>query len=238
MYHTLQGIVISTIRHKDHTFVCRIFTGNYGLKTFVIRSGKSVKTSKTNLLQPMMTVEFETALKESSQMNTLKDLRVALVLSEVFFHPVKSSMLLFLNELLSKTIPDDYINQRLFKFLWNSIQLLDDAIDARNFHLWCLLEISRHYGFYPYFENEQASFFDMSSAAFTLNRPPHQYYLDGENCAALIAITDKDWLQVQPIQLHSSVRIKLLETLVTFLKLHLENLREIKSLAILHELFH
>lgn len=238
MNHTLQGIIISAVRYKDNSFVCRIFMEHHGLKTFLVQSGKSVKTSKANLLQPLMPVEFEAAIKENAQINRLKDLRVALPLAEVFFHPVKSAMLLFLDEVLSKTIPDDYVNQRLYKFLWNSIQLLDDAIDARNFHIWCLLEISRYYGFYPYVEDEKTLYFDMTSAAFTATHPVHPYYLEGANCQALLEILDKEWLQVQPVNMHSSIRKTLLESLVTFLKLHLENLREIKSLSVLHEVFH
>lgn len=238
MNQTLQGIIINTIRYKDNAFVCRIFMEHHGLKTFLIQVSKSTKSSKVNLLQPLMMIEFEAVIKENTQMHKLKDLRLALPLSEIYFNPIKSTMVLFLNEVLSKTIPDDYVNKHLYSFLWEAIKLLDDAIDERNFHIWCLLEISRHYGFYPYVEDENPNYFDLSTAAFVTDRPKHQYYLEGENANSLLALLNKRWHQVQPINMHSSIRKTLLESLVTFLKLHLENLREIKSLEVLHQVFH
>jgi len=238
MNQTLRGIVIHNIKYKESSYICRIFMEHHGMKTFLIQTRKSSKSSKPNLLQPMMLVEFEAAIKENVQINQLKDLRIAVPLSEAYFNPVKSAILLFLDEVLYKTIPDDYVNQKLYKLLWESVQQLDDAIDARNFHIWCLLEISRHYGFYPFSDDTEVKYFDMVTASFCKERPSHFNYIDGESCQALFAMLDQEWLQIQPVSLHSSIRKKLLESLVTFLKLHLENLREIKSLSVLHEVFH
>lgn len=238
MNQTCKGILINRIRYKDNSFVCRIFMEDHGLKSFLVQSGKSAKTSKANLLQPMTLVEFEAALKENVQLQRLKDLRLAVPLSHLHFDPVKSAMLLFLDEVLYKTIPDDYANAKLYHFLWNAVQLLDDALDARNFHIWCLLEISRHYGFYPFIEDEDAAYFDLTAAAFTKTKPAHQFYMEGENFNALFQMWNREWLQVQPLMLHSNIRKALLEGLVNFLKLHLENLREIKSLGVLHAVFH
>ncbi len=238
MYQTINGLIISTVPYNDSGFVCRIFTENYGLKTFLVQSGRSQKSSKRHLLQPLMPIEFEAAIRENAHINRLKDLRIAFPLNEIYRDPVKSSMVLFINELLAKTIPDDYVNSKLYRFLWNGIRLLDDAIDARNFHIWCILEISRHYGFYPYTENEDALYFDLSSASFTNQLPAHSYFLEGQAAKALLGMLDKEWTVVQPMKLHSSLRRSLLESLVTFLKLHLENFREIKSLEVLHIVFH
>jgi hypothetical protein len=40
------------------------------------------------------------------------------------------------------------------------------------------------------------------------------------------------------MQLHGTLRKNLLNALVRYIQLHLENQREIKSLEILHEVFH
>lgn len=238
MNQTIRGIIVHKVHYKDNSFICKIYLEHYGLKAFIVYSGKSQKSSKVNLLAPLMLVEFESDIRENIQIHHLKDLRTAIPLHDILLNPVKATILLFLNEVLYKTIPDDYINDRLFKFLWNSVKLLDDAIDARNFHIWSLLEISRQYGFYPFIEMDIPRYFDLSTASFTASVPNHHYFIEGESCLALLKIIDKEWPQVQAIALHSSIRKELLESMVMFLKLHLENLKEIQSLKILHEVFH
>jgi DNA repair protein RecO (recombination protein O) len=238
MNHTHQAIVISTIRYKDNSFICRMFLEHHGLKTFIVQSAKSGKNARTNLLQPLSLVEFEAAIRENVQIHRLKDLRISKPLPEIYFNPIKSTMVIFLDEILSKTIPDDYVNDKLYHFLFQALIMLDDAMDERNFHLWCLLEISRHYGFYPYQESELPEFFDLHTAAFVSQPPHHAAFLEGEYAKALLELLDKPWYQVQPMALHSSIRKSLLEALVQFLKLHLDNLKEIKSLSILHQVFH
>jgi DNA repair protein RecO (recombination protein O) len=146
------------------------------------------------------------------------------------------AMTLFMDEVLAKTLADDYANDSLFFFLKNSILLLDDAIDAKNFHVWWLIEITRHYGFYP--SKAEGDYFDLQHAHFTHIRPAHPHYLEQPASAILYNLLDLEWPQAQLMELHSTIRKQLLYALVTYLKLHLDNLREIKSLDVLHAVFH
>jgi DNA repair protein RecO (recombination protein O) len=150
--------------------------------------------------------------------------------------PVKMAMTLFMDEVLAKTLADDYANDSLFFFLKNSVLLLDDAIDAKNFHLWWLIEITRYYGFYP--SKSEGDYFDLQQAQFTRVRPTHPHYLEQPVSDILFSLLDLEWPQAQALELHSSIRKQLLYALVTYLKLHLDNLREIKSLDVLHAVFH
>lgn len=234
--HTTSGIIIKQIRYSDHSNVVRIFCQHHGMKTFLVRSGK--KSSK-NLIQALTIVEFESAIRENLQIQSLKNLRIAQPLHNIHFEPVKSAMVMFIDELLYKTIPDDYVNDKLFKFLCDGIILLDDAIDARNFHIWFLLEISRHYGFYPTINDYAATpYLDIPSGVFVHEKPMHNNYIEGEHATVLAALIDHEWPQVQTMNLHSSLRKNLLQAMVDYIRFHLENVREIKSLQVLHEVFH
>jgi DNA repair protein RecO (recombination protein O) len=233
---TILGIIINQIRYSDHSNIVRIFCHHHGMKTFLVRTGK--KTNK-NLIQPLTIVEFEAAIRENLQLQSMKNLRFAKPLHNMHFDPIKSAMVMFIDELLYKTIPDDYVNNQLFKFLNDGIILLDDAIDARNFHIWFLLEISRHYGFYPTLSNHSVAFYlDIPSGFFVDTKPNHPNYIEGEHAGVLAMLLDREWPQVQSIDLHSSLRRSLLQTLVDYIRFHLENVREIKSLQVLHEVFH
>lgn len=166
----------------------------------------------------------------------MKAPRLASPLHNLATDPVKMSMTLFMDEVLAKTLADDYANDRLFLFLKNSISLLDDAIDAKNFHLWWLIEITRYYGFYP--NKNAGQYFDLQQGQFNSERPSHSHYLEESVSSALSNLLDREWPQAQSLELHSTIRKQLLSALVTYLKLHLDNLREIKSLDVLHAVFH
>lgn len=239
MDQLIKGIIIHHLRYADNSFIVRIYCEHHGMKAFMVRSGKSAKSSKVGMLQALNLVEFESSIKENTQIHQLKNLRISYPFRQIPFDPVKSAMVMFLDEILYKTIPDDYANDQLYTFLSNAILLLDDAIDGRNFHLWCMLEISRHYGFYPHFEQKsQANYFDLSLGEFVATKPQHTLFMDSESTEKLYQMMDMEWPQVQNMNLHSQLRKYLLESLVKYIQLHLENVREIKSLSILHEVFH
>jgi DNA repair protein RecO (recombination protein O) len=206
------------------------------MKAFLVRSGK--KTGK-NLIQPLTLVEFESSIRENLQLQSLKNLRISHALHHIHFDPVKSAMVMFLDELLYKTIPDDYINDHLFKFLNDGIVLLDDALDARNFHIWFMLEISRYYGFYPtYKAGQESKCLDIPSGWFLEKESSNPHVIGGETAKALFDMMDQEWPQVQTMSLHSSLRRSLLQSMVDYIRFHLESLREIKSIQVLHEVFH
>jgi DNA repair protein RecO (recombination protein O) len=237
--HSVKGIVLNITRYSDKSSIVKIFTHNFGLKTFSIRLSKSVKNGSSNLMQPFSPIEFESSLKENRQIHPIKNLRPSHVLASIPFDATKSTIILFLNEVVQKTMVEDYVNDELFQFLNNAIILLDDAVDARNFHLWCLLEITRHYGFYPLLPDDSSvKVFDLKNAAFIRDLPGHKQFVAGEEVGVMISFLEKEWPEVQSIQLHSQLRSNLLNMLVQFIQLHLENNREIKSLAVLHAVFH
>ena len=233
---TTEGLVIQTIRHTDTKLVVRLLCREIGYKSCIVRSSKKINSSTQHLFQQLRIIEFETEFQEVNQFISIKAPRLAAPLHNLTSDPVKIAMTLFMGEVLAKTLADDYANDGLFVFLKNSVILLDDAIDAKNFHVWWLIEITRHYGFYPM--KSSGDYFDLQQGLFVASIPGHSYYLQPAPSAELKSLLDLEWPQAQLIELHSSVRKELLQALVTYLKLHLSNLREIKSLEVLHAVFH
>ncbi|MBL0315310.1 MAG: DNA repair protein RecO [Flavobacteriales bacterium] len=239
MQQVVQGIILHSIRYSDSRFIVRIFCKTHGLKPFMVSAGSKNGSGVLQILQPMNVVEFESSIRENQQIQTMRNIRIAHPLHQIYVDPVKSAMVMFLNEVLYKTMADDYVNDRFFQFLKNAVLLLDDSIDPRNFHLWCLLEICRHYGFYPQTDPDGATeYFDLSQSIFCRHTPTHPFFIEKEDALHLYRILELEWPQMQDMQLHGTLRKNLLNALVRYVQLHLENQREIKSLEILHEVFH
>lgn len=237
MEQRTKGIVFQAIKYKDNQIIAKIFTERYGLKAFMVRSGKSAKTSVIPLLQPLTIVELTTQAKENSSLLQLKQLRLATPFSDIPFNPIKSSIVLFLDEILTKTIAEDYQNDDLFTFLEYALLLLDQSNDIKNFHLWFLMELSRHYGFYPSIEDSTAAYFDFNTGESQDFKPSHPNYIEGKAKELWFKLVDQKFEEISQIPLSGEDRRKMLEHLVKYIQLHLENLREIKSLEVLRELF-
>ena len=237
MEHQIKGIVFQTIKYKDTQVIARIFTQEFGLKSFMIRSGKSAKSNVGPLLQPLNIVELTANFKENQKMITPKNLRLAVNYHSIPFDPVKTAVALFLDEVLYKTIADDYQNGDLFTFLEFSLLTFDQLESTRNFHLWFLIELTRYYGFYPQEQDESDVYFDLMQGETTSLRPSHRHYLEGPWKARWIELLDKKTEEVNEILYSGSERKYMLELLITYIQLHLESAREIKSLAILREVF-
>ncbi|MFM7727486.1 MAG: DNA repair protein RecO, partial [Flavobacteriales bacterium] len=140
-----EGIVIQTIRHTDSKLIVRLLCREIGYKSCIVRNSKRPNSSTQHLYQPLRIIEFDCEHQEVNKFINPRSPRLVAPLHNLSSDPVKIAITLFMDEVLAKTLADDYGNDTLFVFLKNSIILLDDAIDAKNFHVWWLIEITRHY---------------------------------------------------------------------------------------------
>ncbi len=236
--HT-KGIVFQTIKYKDNQIIARIFTKSLGLKAFLVRTSKKGKSSTAAQLQPLTILELNVKVKENASLAVFSNARIAIPFSDIPFNPVKSAIVLFLNEVLYKTVADDYQNDELYDFLENALQLLDHSDKIRNFHLWFLSQLTKYYGFSPIEEdtNFELEFFDFVTGQFTAMRPGHKNYIEGHYKILWSQMLTTTFEQMDELKISGLERKGLLEYLLHYIKLHLENVREFKSLDVLHEVF-
>ncbi len=236
---SLQGIIIRTIPYKDHIQIVKVFTEHHGLMSFSVRLSKSKTGIQRHVCQVMNLVEIEANIKEESDLQTARNMRLATPLATIPFDPSKSAMILYLGELLSKTLPDQYHNKPLFKFLFDAVLLLDDSMHIQNFHLWATLEVIRHYGFYPTQPQiAQPTVFDLLENEFRRDRPLHPFFLEKEETALVLDLIDKDWSAAQFIAANGTARKNVLNGLLQMVNLQLELKVSYKSLDVLHQVFH
>jgi DNA repair protein RecO (recombination protein O) len=234
----LQGIVIHSLRYNDKSVICKIFTESLGMKTFLVRTGTHPKRSIVPLLQPMNMVEFQSHIKENGALCTAKEFRLFFNYKRVPFDPIAGSIALFVDEVLYKTIHDDYQNSDLYALVLRAMHTLDSAEKLTHFPIWFLLELSREYGFYPQQDSPDQTIFDSAEGCFVHRTEPCALPLTAEVSAALALYLEQPFLALQELRIQASIRKQLLDDLVRYLQRHLENLRNIQSLAILHEVFH
>lgn len=232
-----KGIVFQAIKYKDNQIIARIYTEKFGLKAFIIRVGKTNKSIILPIIQPFNLVDIEVRIKENSSIQQIKSIRLATPFIEIPFDPIKSTIVLFLNEIVNKTVAEDYHNDELFTFLEYGLLTLDQTSHPANFHLWFLFELTRQYGFYPAIDDESDPYFDLMQGQSTSMRPAHPHYLEGQAYRTWQTLADKRWPEIERLAFSGEERSGMLEHLVRYMQLHLDNTKEIRSLAVLKETF-
>lgn len=227
MIRKTPGIVLSSIRYRDTSLIVKIFTRELGLKSYLINGVRTLgKGSKMALYQPLTLLDLVVYDKESAGLQRISEAKLQRAHQRIPFEFARTSIALFVTEVISRSIYDNYQNEDLFDFLTDSIVFLDQP-DAKLsiFPLVFLIENARFLGFSP----EEAEGFLLESKNLPFNSE--------ELPAVLGALTTflKDSFQSQT-KIPIALRRKLLDHLLDFYAEHLDNPSLFKSLAVIRQL--
>lgn len=233
------GIVLHTVKYGDSSMVAYVLTDLYGRQNYMIQGvKKSGRSNKAALFQPMFPIEFEGIESPKMQLHRMKEVRLARPMKSIAFDVRKSTIALFLAEVLYRLVRESEPNERLFNFVDGCVTALDEMEEGvANFHLWFLVRLSGLLGFYPQNDYEEGFFFDIVEGRFTPLLPTGGMLFDIENARLLHRLMDCDPLQLAQIELSRQRRSDFLTALLRYIGYHLDAVNHIKSVKIFSELF-
>ncbi len=235
--HT-EGITIHLIKYSDSAVISKIFTRDFGLKSFMVRGVRSKKSTKIRLLRPFSILDLEVKIKDSKDIHYIQEMQFATILQNVQFDVVKNSLALFMCEIIYRTIENDYQSTELYDFLKMSMIKLDDENRIGNFHIWFLLELSNHYGFYPMKQRDnKKDIFDLRAGQFMGLKPEHEDVLSLETSTLLFELLGMDFDKMAEHKISSIQRKSILDGILMYFKIHIESLKTINSHTVLQTLF-
>lgn len=240
MLHKTRGIVFKTTNYSESSVVVQVFTEKFGLQSYLINGVKKPKAKiSLNMLQPLHLLDMVVYHKNTVSIQRVAELRQVPVLQSLPYDIVKSSLAIFLNEVIYKSIRQQSNDQALFEFLFYAIELLDRMEKGlANFHLYFLLRLTRFLGFFPdhdlYHPN---AYFDLKNAAFSIAVPPHSFSISPLQARLWHQLMESSFENLGEVAISSVDRKLLLEHLLDYYRLHVDNFGEIKSQAVLAEIF-
>ena len=231
-----EGIVLQSVRYGDTSLIVKVFTRKQGLKSYMLK-GAFNRGSKNRaaLFQNLNVINYvEVGKPKSGALNYLKDAQLSVVYHSLPMVMNKSAIMMYVSELLSKTITEQEQNEGLFDFIVSSLQWLDLVEqDYANFPLFFTLELTRHLGFYPKANHQPGYCFDMMEGAFAHDYPLHPYYFDAEASALLASLLNVGIDEASRRPLRLSQRRELLDGLIVFMRLHAPVMRDFHSHEVL-----
>jgi DNA repair protein RecO (recombination protein O) len=240
MLSKTNGIVLHTIKFGEISVIVRVYTELFGMQSYILKGARGAKSkNKMNHLAPLTLLEMDVFHKESAHLQYIREMRITHTFSSIPFDIVKSSISLFINEVIFRTVREEEPNPPLFIFLENSIRWFDLVQNNyTNFHLWFMIHFSRYLGFTPH-DNYSATnhIFNLREGRYQSIMPEHSDYIDNPLCSSLVELTETKLSDLPTIHIPTSIRQDLLPRLVDFYRFHISGMKEINSLQVLHEIF-
>ena len=236
------AIVISTVKYGDSSLITRCYCKELGLKSFMLKGILTSKKGglKKSLFQPLNLINISTQIKSQSnqKLNFIREGSLNVHFKEIPLRIKKNAIALFISEVISRVIYEEgNPNIALYSFLENSIIRLEKDEFSPVFHLKFLTLLSDQLGFYPNLMCQEKEFFDIESGCFCENSNS-KYAVGGETIKAFKELLDIDFDDILRIKISNTLRIKVLDFLIDCFNIHLPRFGKIKSIAILHEIFH
>jgi DNA repair protein RecO (recombination protein O) len=250
MLHPTKGIVFHSIKYSESSVIVKIYTELFGIQSYLVKGIRSAKSKiKPGLFQPLTLLDLVVYHKEKQSLQTVKEIHLAHPYISVPFDIRKSSVALFINELVYKTIREEESNPDLFEFLWESCLQLDAATEpVSGFHLCFALQFCHYLGIFPQTNySDQFSIFNLREGFFQTSIPDHPNYLSPENSKLFFQLLRVCETQIKNNETakwrnsemlfatDAGTRNRLLEIILLYYQLHLPGFRGMQSHHILHE---
>ncbi len=227
-----RGIVLNFIKFRESSIIVRIYTEELGLQSYVVNSvRKKGSASRIALFQPFTLLEMVVYPSAKGGLTRISEYKCSYAFSSLPYDIRKSSMTLFLTEMVARTVKEEEQNRALFEFLHDSMLYFDQQQTGfEDFHLIFLVQLARYLGF------------GITSADDVISQVA--FVTGGTNLAG------SSLLQLQRLEPYlqdllarsagahlpnGRVRRELLHLLVKYYQLHVDKLGEIKSLTVLSE---
>lgn len=218
MLHHLKAIVLHSIKYGESGIIVQVYSNLFGRQSFLMH-GVRKRNSKISpyLFQPLSMLDIVGYVKETREIQRIKELKASVPLQHLHFDIRKSSMSLFLSEILNKTLRETDSNIELFDYISHAIQMLDISEKGiENFHLIFLIQYTKFLGIY------------LKENIDHLNSP---------QSAGLLELMQYSISDISEININNKERRRLLNELIKYYQYHIEGLGTIKSFEVLREVF-
>lgn len=227
MLKKTSGIVLNYLKYKDTSIIVKIFTRELGLKSYLVNGVRTQgKGSKIALYQPLTLLDLVVYDKENANLQRISEAKIQYPHRLIPFDFARTSIALFMTEVINRSVYEGYQNDWLFDFLEESILVLDQQDSALgHFPLVFLLEKAKYLGFAP----DTAEGFLIESIHHPF--PPEEISMTLGYLEDLLSLGYQCQYKI-PVAL----RRKLLDHLLEFHSEHLDHPAPLKSLPIIRQL--
>lgn len=215
MKNSTELIILNHTKFGENSIVIHTLSQAYGRRSFLVRVGRK---SAMSLFLPLNILEADVTENPKATLWTAAGLSVRHPLNGIRSNLYKNTMTLFMSEVLYRVVKDGAFEEGLYEWCSRSILTLDALDnDFSNFHLLFLLELAVALGFSPTLQ-------DIAPFA-------------GEHLKDIRDLMQADFSQALLLPLNGETRNAICEDILRYLEFHTESRIDVRSLAVLRELY-
>ena len=245
MKEHISGIVLGTIKHSDRHNVTSLYTREHGRIAFLSPAGTSKSSRQTAArLQPLSIIEAEANLSATRELHVISSILPIKVWRTLYYQPLKSTVVMFLSEFLSRLLRETPSEPQLWDFIVNSISVFDateDSIATANFHITFMISLSYMMGIQPDVSDYNDGMeFDMKSGRmiYPFNAiSPNTLRIDAKRSAFLPILARINYANSRYFRFSGKERAELIDVILKYFGIHFPGCDHIKSLEIMKEIF-
>lgn len=235
MITEVEAIVLSRLPYSETSHILNIYTKEEGRMSVFLRNGGKRQTAKMAQMHPLALTHL--VLSVSAGMPSVRSHEASIPLNDLPFNPIKSSLAMFLAEVLSYVLKERCGDEQLFEFLKANISLLDNTDDhLANFHIYMLIHLTRFLGFMPNLDGD-GGYIDLQEGILTDRPPFHGWYTEPSITTVWKQIVGNDYQTISTLSLSREMRKEVLENLVRYYQIQVADMPVLKSLGVLQQLF-
>ena len=118
----------------------------------------------------------------------------------------------------------------------SNVKIIDKNQNVGIFHIKMMLDLTKYIGFYPNISNQKAPYFDLESGCMALIKPKDNYIKDPIKTHWLkILVIEFD--KILEIQITKKYKLDILNSVIRYFELHLQQFKPPKSKKVLNEIF-
>ena len=219
MLHKTKGVVFRFTPYGESSIIVNIFTATFGLQSYIVNGVRSKSgKNKMALYQPLTLLDLVVYHKENASILRIKEASCSYAFQYLQSDPVKSTIGLFINEILNRTVKEQSHANELCDFIFDSLVRLDKLDHPENFHLQFLIQMTKYLGFGPFDKTELAAWHLSEDEDAVLDQ--------------LLQTNEYDRL----VKMKNEQRRNLLDALLRFYGNHVDGMGSIKSVPVLREI--
>jgi DNA repair protein RecO (recombination protein O) len=254
-----RALVLRRTPYGETSLVLRMYTEGFGAQSYLVNGARSSRSRlKAVFFQVPNLLELQVDHREGRELQRIREVRMLHVYRRIPFSMPHTSSALFAAEVLGKCLREGHAQDEVFFFVEHSLLNLDAAASGLAwFPLHFLLGLSQVLGFGPQGRQSGAEpFFDLKEGMFTGERPPRGHAMEGakagllsdllealeadapqreEEGAYVAQVGTEPLAAAEPGLPQAALRLGLLDDLLRYFALHVDNFGAMRSPAVLHE---
>ena len=238
MVKSTSAIVLSKIRYKDNDIIVKFFTKEYGVISFIVKGSQNSKKNKIKYVYfqelTILEIQFNYNLKRDLQY--IKDIEIKHNYTSSHTDLVKVSVIMFLSEVLSNVITHQKRDIQLYNYIEQSLIWYDINKSNTYFHMIFLIELTRYLGFYPDMLSNNFKYFNLEGGSYEKSKTS-EYSITGDSLNLFNQILGIKFDSNPLPALNSKDKMEIINIILTYYKLHINNFKPIKSLEIVKNIF-